>query len=99
MGRLVAASPFLLLAVASACSMSSPPPEPKPDAVACSDPRPQACTREYRPVCAERDNGVRCVTAPCNSTERKTYSNGCTACSDPLVYSHVPGACAKGPWE
>lgn len=61
--------------------------------VECSEPRPQFCTRDYRPVCATRDNGVRCVTTPCDSTEQRTYSNGCSACADAAVYFHVPGAC------
>jgi hypothetical protein len=84
------------LATGLACSAGSGPAEPAAvaDAVECSDPRPQACTREYLPVCAERDNGVRCVTTPCDSTEPETYANGCTACSDPLVLRYRPGACA-----
>ena len=48
----------------------------------CTDPRPQVCTMDYRPVCAKREDG---------STE--TYSNGCTACSDQEVVGHVEGAC------
>ncbi len=84
---------IVLLGVIPACSVNSVPADPAPEAVACTEPRPEACTREYCPVCAERDNGVRCVTTPCDSTEQKTYSNGCTACSDPLVYSYEPDAC------
>jgi len=64
-------------------------------AVECHDPRPEMCTQEYRPVCATRDNGVRCVTTPCDSTENATYPNGCTACADPDVYYFRPGACAR----
>lgn len=63
------------------------------DFVACEDPRPEACTREYMPVCAQVDTGIRCITTPCPSTEEKTYSTGCTACSDPDVYGYVPGEC------
>jgi hypothetical protein len=84
---------IVLLGAMPACSLNSGPAEPTPEVAVCSEPRPEACTQEYRPVCAERDNGVRCVTTPCDSTEKKTYSNGCTACSDPLVYSYEPGAC------
>lgn len=75
------------------------PPTPAPDSpkpVACTDPRPQLCTMEYAPVCATRDTGIRCVTAPCPSSELKTYSTGCTACSDPKVSSWVKGACPGG---
>ena len=61
----------------------------------CTDPRPQMCTREYRPVCASKDTGVRCVTTPCPSAENKTYATGCTACADPKVHGYVAGACAK----
>lgn len=57
--------------------------------------RPQACTREYRPVCGEVDNGVRCVTEPCNSTEQKEFGNACTACADAKVQGYWPAACAE----
>lgn len=63
--------------------------------IACSDPRPEICTREFVPVCASRDTGIRCVTTPCDSSEWVTSSNACTACSDPLVYGHRAGACAE----
>lgn len=59
----------------------------------CSDPRLPFCTREYRPVCATLDTGIRCVTTPCESTEQRTYSNACTACADESVISHQPGIC------
>jgi hypothetical protein len=39
--------------------------------MSCSDPRPTACNLDYKPVCAEVDTGVRCITAPCPSSERK----------------------------
>lgn len=63
--------------------------------VVCGEPRPEICTQDYRPVCAQRDNGVRCVTTPCDSTDSKTFSNGCTACSDRLVFTYVDGACVE----
>jgi hypothetical protein len=59
----------------------------------CADPRPVACNLDYKPVCAEVDTGVRCITAPCPSSERKTYSSACKACRDPKASSHVPGRC------
>lgn len=61
----------------------------------CEDPRPQMCTREYNPVCATKDTGVRCVTTPCLSTEEVTYPTGCTACADPDVISYTQGACEQ----
>ncbi len=59
----------------------------------CPEQRPQVCTMDYRPVCATRDTGVRCVTTPCPSSELKTYSNACSACADPKVMSYTPDEC------
>jgi len=50
--------------------------------VTCTDPRPQVCTQDYRPVCARLQDG-----------RSKTYSNGCSACSDPAVSSYRQGPC------
>jgi hypothetical protein len=48
----------------------------------CKEPRPQICTQDYRPVCGQlMDGGV------------KTYSNGCSACSDKKVKGYREGAC------
>jgi hypothetical protein len=60
----------------------------------CSEPRRPMCTREYRPVCADLDTGIRCIKAPCPAVEKKTFSNGCSACADAKVTGYVPGACA-----
>ena len=49
---------------------------------ACTEPRPQICTREYRPVCATLADG-----------STKTYATGCTACSDPKVSGYRDLAC------
>ena len=51
---------------------------------ACTEPRPQVCTQDYRPVCAELQDG-----------NFKTFSNGCSACSDPAVTGYRDGACEK----
>lgn len=67
--------------------------QPPEDFKQCSDPRPQMCTREYKPVCANRDTGIRCVTTPCPAAEWKTYGNACDACSDKAVTGYRPGAC------
>ena len=49
----------------------------------CQDPRPRACTREFRPVCAKLDNG-----------QLSTFDNACTACATESVEGHYPEACA-----
>ncbi len=66
----------------------------EPQVIQCADLRPYSCADIYRPVCATRDNGLRCVTTPCDSTETVTYPNDCAACADERVYSYVNGACA-----
>jgi hypothetical protein len=50
----------------------------------CADPRPQMCTRDYRPACGSRKDG-----------SRKTYGNACSACADPDVTVQVAGACPQ----
>jgi len=73
----------------------TPPIVLKPvEATQCKEPRSPICTKEYRPVCATRDTGVRCVTTPCPSTELVTKGNACTACADEKVSSFVLGACS-----
>ena len=87
--------------VATAClGVGCRPPRSAPaalevasESVECVDPRSPICTRDYRPVCGLRDTGIRCVTTPCDSSEWKTYSNACTACSDSSVERYRPGAC------
>lgn len=76
---------------------TSPPTTSEPENPAstiCKSPRSQMCTRDYRPVCATRDTGVRCVTTPCPSTEQVTKPNSCTACADEKVFSYIEGACS-----
>ena len=84
------------LCVSAGCrSQRSTPPvsEAVRDAVECTDPRAPICTQDYLPVCGLRGTGIRCVTTPCNSSEWKTYSNACVACSDPSVELYRPGVC------
>lgn len=50
----------------------------------CEEPRPQVCTMDYKPVCAQILDG-----------DFKTYSNGCTACADPNVTAYSDGACEE----
>ena len=59
----------------------------------CTLPRPQVCAEIYMPVCAIRDTAIRCVTTPCDSTEKIDYANACSACSDPEVLSYTDGRC------
>ena len=63
--------------------------------IQCEKTRPNICTMDYRPVCATRDNGIRCVTTPCLSTETATYSNGCSACADSKVLYYVTEECEQ----
>jgi hypothetical protein len=97
--RVVGLFAWLLAAVVSCAREAPADPQVEPPAsyVACNDPRPEVCTRDYRPVCAQRDAGVRCVTTPCDSTEWITLSNACTACSDPTVLGYRAGPCRKEP--
>ncbi len=75
----------LMLAAIGACHAEMPRQPPRatePGAVACAEPRPQVCTREYRPVCGVRADDTR-----------QTFGNACTACAEPGVVRHVPGPC------
>jgi len=83
-----------ILILLSACAIRETAQLPA-NAIHCSDPRPQICTMDYTPVCATRDNGRRCTTTPCDTTETATYANACGACSDAQVYYHVAGACSE----
>jgi hypothetical protein len=79
----------------SACASKPEKTTTKAEITKCPEQRSQICTREYIPVCATRDTGVRCITAPCPSSEEKTYGNGCTACADAKVIEYHTGACEQ----
>ena len=84
-GRLLATAAVLVLILLSLGGCAAGQLNPTPIdrlQTACIDPRPQACTMDYTPVCAELKNG-----------ELKTYSNGCSACADVNVLSHRVSAC------
>ena len=51
-----------------------------------------ACTMDYTPVCATVN--IQCVTTPCEPIQ-ETYGNACSACSNSLVESYVPGECEE----
>ena len=53
--------------------------------IPCKDPRPEACTMEYDPVCGRKKD---------QSTA--TYGNACEACADPIVLEYIPGECREG---
>lgn len=73
----------LAAAAASLVACSSESSETTAGEIAkCRDPRPQLCTADYNPVCGVRGDGTE-----------KTYSNACSACADPAVTGHRPGAC------
>ena len=67
------------------------------DQITCTEPRSAICTREFKPVCAIRDNLIRCKKAPCPDIEEKSYANACTACADKQVISYRHGNCMKQP--
>jgi hypothetical protein len=46
--------------------------------------RPQLCTMDFRPVCGHLAAGAR-----------RTYSNACSACSQPAVDSYTDGECIE----
>lgn len=59
--------------------------------IQCHTPRPEICYEVYRPVCATRDAGMRCLTEPCPAAEQATYANDCKACADPAVLGFKSG--------
>lgn len=68
---------LLVLLLLSACATT-------PEVVPCAEPRPQVCTMEYNPTCAERVDG-----------SRADYSSPCNACADDSVTGYTPGACPE----
>ena len=63
--------------------------------VMCKTPRPEICATIFKPVCATKDTGVRCVKAPCPATKKVTYPNACSACVDKKVYGYLSGGACK----
>ncbi|WP_432473628.1 hypothetical protein [Amphritea sp. HPY] len=59
------------------------------DLVICESPRPQMCTREYRPVCGYKP-------APGDRQYlTQSYGNACAACADSEVKGFVAEACPQ----
>ena len=75
-----------LFAVASAAGDPPARPTPTPqwaqNVTTCPAARPQVCTEVEQPVCATKRDGTR-----------QSYGNGCKACADANVVSHVPAPC------
>ncbi|RKF15866.1 hypothetical protein DBZ36_15970 [Alginatibacterium sediminis] len=69
----------------SACSTQEPMQDKaapsSAEIIVCPSERPEMCTMEYAPVCANVDGN------------REEFANGCGACSNPDVESYTPGAC------
>ena len=55
------------------------------------------CDARYSPVCAQWDTGIRCVQAPCPSSESRLYTNACLACQDDRVHDFRDGECPERP--
>ena len=55
------------------------------------------CDARYDPVCARWDTGIRCIQAPCPSSEPRLYTNACLACRDERVQGFRHGECAERP--
>lgn len=63
--------------------IAAPPVEaPAGTMTLCTEPRPEICTMDYNPVCGSLEDG-----------STKTYSNGCSACSDSAVTGWTQGTC------
>ena len=71
-----------LLALAGCASTA--PQSPDPMATPCTDPRPELCTMEYAPACAELASG-----------DRREYASACNACADTAVTGYVSGPCPE----
>ena len=71
---------FTLLVVAGCATR----PETPPLVTQCDATRPQVCTMEYDPVCAQMTGGGR-----------RTYSSPCNACADDAVSGFLRGACPE----
>jgi hypothetical protein len=84
---LIFGSALICISMLSCTMVSRQKPESKivdPGLTICPEIRPEVCTMDYQPVCAQlRDSGF------------KPYSNGCTACSDQNVTAYSDGACEK----
>ena len=72
--------PLLCLMLLPGCAAQ---PRLPADAHPCTEPRPQACTMDYRPVCALHRDG-----------RWHTAGNACSACGDATVLGWRQGECS-----
>lgn len=73
---------FSLMACATTTNQTTETDKPVVSVGVCKEPRPQMCTMDYTPVCAN----VAGKTL-------KTYGNACGACGDVNVNEYVKGEC------
>ena len=74
---------LLTVGLQSGCATTTAEPEPEATTLNfCPEPRPEMCTQDYRPVCAQLSDGTW-----------QEYSNGCNACSDENAVSYKEGKC------
>ena len=78
---------FITLLLLSASTYSCSATKADNGIIICTEPRPEVCTMDYTPVC-----GLRNIAG---KEEWKTYSNACSACSDPAVTGYRKDACSK----
>lgn len=76
-----------LFVAAIGCGAERSPEQTTPTSASlttCTEPRPEICTRDYRPVCGRTEDG-----------RSQTYGNACDACSQRDVVGHRPGPCPQ----
>lgn len=72
---------IITLLLLSACASQQ---QPTGSVTQCTEPRPQVCTMEYAPVCANLTGGAV-----------KEYASACNACADDTVVGYVSGPCPE----
>jgi hypothetical protein len=75
---------IIALLVLSGCAAPSVKPPVASPLTQCSEPRPQVCTMEYAPACAQLTSGGY-----------REYASACNACADDAVAGYLPGPCAQ----
>jgi hypothetical protein len=73
---------YIAILSVSACGSTQQQSTEMVPSIKCPELRSEICTMDYNPVCSTLSDG-----------SFKAYSNGCNACSDPVVVSYSPGEC------